>query len=35
VLVALIAVHVLAALRHLYLRDGVFNRMWPGQPLKR
>jgi cytochrome b561 len=29
VLVALIAVHVLAALRHLYLRDGVFIRMWP------
>jgi cytochrome b561 len=29
VLVALIAVHVLAALRHLYLRDGVFVRMWP------
>lgn len=29
VFVALIAVHVLAALRHLYLRDGVFMRMWP------
>jgi cytochrome b561 len=29
VLVALISVHVLAALRHLYLRDGVFLRMWP------
>ncbi len=29
VLAALIAVHVLAALRHLYLRDGVFIRMWP------
>ena len=29
VLVALIALHVLAALRHLYLRDGVFQRMWP------
>jgi cytochrome b561 len=29
VLVALIAVHVLAGLRHLYLGDGVFRRMWP------
>ena len=29
VFVALIAVHVLAALRHLFLRDGVFQRMWP------
>ena len=29
VFVALIALHVLAALRHLYLRDGVFIRMWP------
>jgi cytochrome b561 len=28
VFVALIAVHVLAALRHLYLGDGVFARMW-------
>jgi cytochrome b561 len=28
VLVALIALHVVAALRHLYLRDGVFDRMW-------
>ena len=28
VLVALIVLHVLAALRHLYLRDGVFLRMW-------
>jgi cytochrome b561 len=27
-LVGLIAVHVLAALRHLYLRDGIFMRMW-------
>ena len=40
VLVALISVHVLAALRHLYLGDGVFRRMWPAsgvspQPLKR
>ena len=30
VLVALIVVHVLAALRHLlFLRNGVFRRMWP------
>ncbi len=29
VLVALIALHVLAALRHLALRDGMFRRMWP------
>jgi cytochrome b561 len=40
ILVALIAMHVGAALRHLYLRDGVFLRMWPAsrapaQPLKR
>jgi len=28
VFVALIAVHVVAALRHLHLRDGVFDRMW-------
>jgi cytochrome b561 len=27
VFVALIALHVAAALRHLYLRDGVFDRM--------
>jgi cytochrome b561 len=26
--VALIAAHVLAALRHLVTRDGVFSRMW-------
>jgi cytochrome b561 len=31
VFVALIAVHVLAALRHLYLRDGIFLRMWPAR----
>lgn len=35
VFVALIALHVLAALRHLRSRDGVFYRMWPGQPLRR
>jgi cytochrome b561 len=35
VFVALIALHVLAALRHLRSRDGVFNRMWPRQLLKR
>lgn len=29
VLVALIAVHVAAALRHLIVRDGIFERMWP------
>lgn len=29
VFAALIALHVVAALRHLYLRDGVFVRMWP------
>jgi cytochrome b561 len=29
VFVALIAIHVLAALRHLVLRDGIFRRMWP------
>jgi cytochrome b561 len=28
-LVTLIVVHVLAALRHLMMRDGVFSRMWP------
>jgi cytochrome b561 len=27
--VALIAVHALAALRHLVMRDGIFSRMWP------
>ena len=31
VFVALIALHVLAAVRHLVLRDGVFGRMWPGR----
>jgi cytochrome b561 len=29
VFVALIGIHILAALRHLAMRDGVFNRMWP------
>lgn len=30
ILVAAIALHVLAALKHLFLdRDGVFERMWP------
>jgi cytochrome b561 len=28
--VALIALHVLAALRHAVKKDGIFNRMWPG-----
>jgi cytochrome b561 len=32
-LVALIALHVLAALRHLAARDGVFGRMWPQRSL--
>ena len=31
VFVALIALHVLAAVRHLVLRDGIFRRMWPGR----
>ncbi len=29
IFVVLIALHVLAALRHLARRDGVFRRMWP------
>jgi cytochrome b561 len=29
VFVTLIAVHILAALRHLLLHNGVFRRMWP------
>lgn len=28
--VAVIALHVLAAVRHLVKRDGIFSRMWPG-----
>ena len=36
VLMALIALHVAAALRHLIVnRDGVFARMWPAQPAVR
>ena len=31
VFVALIGLHVAAALRHLYLRDGVFPRIWPAR----
>ena len=27
--VALIVMHVASALRHAFLRDGVFRRMWP------
>ena len=27
--VTLIVIHVLAALLHLYLRNGIFRRMWP------
>ena len=30
VFVALIALHVAAALIHLVRRDGIFARMWPG-----
>ena len=29
VFVTLIVLHVLAALRHLFRRDGIFSRMWP------
>jgi cytochrome b561 len=29
--VALIAAHVLAAMRHLLMRDGVFTRIWPAR----
>jgi cytochrome b561 len=29
--VGLILLHVLAALRHLIAKDGVFNRMWPAR----
>ena len=28
-LVALVMIHIAAALRHLLLKDGVFQRMWP------
>jgi len=31
VFIALITLHVLAALRHAALRDGIFARMWPGR----
>jgi cytochrome b561 len=31
VFVTLIGLHILAALRHLLLRDGIFTRMWPGR----
>jgi cytochrome b561 len=31
VFVALIGLHVAAALRHLYLRDGIFLRIWPAR----
>ena len=34
VFVALIAIHVAAALTHLLRRDGIFERMWPGGPRK-
>jgi cytochrome b561 len=29
VFLTLIAIHVLAALRHAFARDGIFGRMWP------
>lgn len=29
ILVSLIALHALAALRHLFRKDGLFSRMWP------
>jgi cytochrome b561 len=32
IFVGLITLHVLAALRHLAAKDGVFNRMWPNTP---
>jgi len=31
VLVTLIALHVLAALRHLLKKDGLFSRIWPAR----
>src|SRR5262245_21582724 len=31
IFVALIAVHVISAVRHAVLRDGIFRRMWPAQ----
>ena len=31
IFVGLIGLHVLAALRHLARRDGVFSRMWPSR----
>lgn len=31
IFVALIAVHILAALRHLFLRTGIFHRMLPSR----
>jgi cytochrome b561 len=32
IFVALIGVHVVSALRHAFLRDGVFRRIWPIRP---
>jgi cytochrome b561 len=29
VFLTIIAIHVLAALRHAFRRDGIFSRMWP------
>jgi cytochrome b561 len=31
ILVTLIALHVLAVLRHLLQKDGLFSRMWPAR----
>lgn len=35
VLLTLIALHVLAALRHLLKQDGLFSRMWPARGASR
>lgn len=35
VLVALVVLHVLAALRHLVKKDGMFSRMWPARTVQR
>jgi cytochrome b561 len=30
IFIGLIALHVLAALKHAWQKDGIFSRMWPG-----
>jgi cytochrome b561 len=35
IFVTLIGVHVVAALRHVFLRDGIFRRMWPSVGARR